>query len=340
LAGLDIEEALGKFSKLKILVFGDIVLDVERAGSAVSLAPEAPVPLVRIERENYHVGGAFNAVANAASLGVSTAIVSVVGDDDGGRVVASRLKELGCNTDGLIVGEGMPTATVERLIANNHMLLRVDKGFSSEPAEAVRDKAIDAYEKYVKSADAVVMISKYGNGILSKQTIDKAIEEAHKRGVEVFVNPRADSAENYAGSDFLRLSRNEASKITGIASINDTSVRNMLIYLKSHSQAKNVAITWLEDNSYLLDAANKLHIIKPLAAKPLEAPSTGLLGIGDRMLTVTAIMSASGYDKVVALKTAMAIAYLAAAKYEFGGSGELIKQLASDANLKKWLESE
>ena len=328
-----LEAAVGRLGGLRALVVGDVVLDVERHGRASSLAPEGPVPLVTAEGEELAVGGAGNAVAYLRSLGVAVSLVTVVGDDSEGSRIVKMLSDRGVDTSGVVVDRDYSTVVVERISADGRLLLRIDRVPGRGPSEEAISAALEAYTRLLPSSNFVV-ISDHRRGLLTPAVGPRVVDEAHAAGLRVFVNPKADSAWNYVGADFLRMNLREASLLTGISYINETSVRNMLLHVKSKVKAKSVAITWLEKGSYMLDEHNKF-----VTVKPLPTPVLNLVGIGDLILSATAALSAAGLPVAAAFRVALGLAYLASASSErFPDLRRLLGELVSSPDLRRWAE--
>src|SRR6185369_9812781 len=149
--------------KARLLVVGDVMLDRYWFGDVSRISPEAPVPVVKIEREENRLGGAANVARNAAALGAQTALLSVVGDDDAGKALQRLLGDGGIDA-GLHVDRAIDTIVKLRVIGRQQQLLRID--FETPPSHEVLQAKLAEFEKRVAECD-VVILSDYGKGGLT-----------------------------------------------------------------------------------------------------------------------------------------------------------------------------
>lgn len=154
---------LDKVSQVRLLVVGDVMLDRYWFGEVSRISPEAPVPVVKVERSEERLGGAANVARNAAAVGAQTALLSVVGDDDAGRTLSRLLAEGGIDA-GLHVDGEIDTTVKLRVIGRQQQLLRID--FETTPSHEILQAKLAEFEKRVAESD-VVILSDYGKGGLT-----------------------------------------------------------------------------------------------------------------------------------------------------------------------------
>jgi rfaE bifunctional protein kinase chain/domain len=186
---------LEKISRVRLLVVGDVMLDRYWFGEVNRISPEAPVPVVKVERQEERLGGAANVARNAVSLGAVTALLSVVGDDDAGRTLARLLAE-GQIDAGLHVDGALDTIVKLRVIGRQQQLLRID--FETTPSHEILQAKLADFERRVADAD-VVVLSDYGKGGLTH--IAEMIRIARAADKLVLVDPKGDEWEKYAGAE-------------------------------------------------------------------------------------------------------------------------------------------
>ena len=165
--------SLGAFEHVHVLVVGDVMLDRYWFGNVDRISPEAPVPIIAIGQSEERAGGAANVALNVAALGAQCTLLSVTGNDDAGRTLASIVSDSGINPV-LLVDEQADTTVKLRILSKNQQLLRAD--FEKPPAHEVLSGCLRQFEERLPVAD-VVLISDYGKGGLYhiKEMISAAV---------------------------------------------------------------------------------------------------------------------------------------------------------------------
>ncbi len=198
-----------RVARTRLLVVGDVMLDRYWFGDVERISPEAPVPVVKIARNEERPGGAANVARNAAALGAQVTLISVVGDDEAGRMLET-----------LVAGEGVRTSfhrdpavqtTVKlRVIGRQQQLLRID--FETAPSHEILASKLADYERALPDFDAVVL-SDYGKGGLAH--IERMIERAKARGAPVLVDPKGEDYRRYRGATLVTPNRAEFREVAG-----------------------------------------------------------------------------------------------------------------------------
>ncbi|MBI4291979.1 MAG: D-glycero-beta-D-manno-heptose-7-phosphate kinase [Betaproteobacteria bacterium] len=197
------------FARARVLVVGDVMLDRYWFGEVSRISPEAPVPIVKVERTEERPGGAANVARNAAVLGANTALLSVVGDDDDGERLQSLVTKDGVRAN-LHRDESISTTVKLRVIGRRQQLLRID--FETQPShEVLREKLAD-YRSMLETCD-VVVLSDYGKGGLTH--ITEMIGAARERGKPVLVDPKGDDYSPYRGATMVTPNRTELREVVG-----------------------------------------------------------------------------------------------------------------------------
>lgn len=194
---------------VRVLVVGDVMLDRYWFGDAERISPEAPVPVVKVEKTDERLGGAANVARNITSLGAQAGLLSMVGDDEPGRQLA-RLATRSGIVSHLHIDPSLPTTVKLRLIARRQQVVRVD--FESRPeTEALRAHLGD-FERLLPQYDLVIL-SDYGKGGLTH--IVDMIKAARAAGKPVLVDPKGEDYERYAGATVLTPNRAELRQVIG-----------------------------------------------------------------------------------------------------------------------------
>jgi rfaE bifunctional protein kinase chain/domain len=198
------------FKNARVLVVGDAMLDRYWIGEVERISPEAPVPIVKIDREEERAGGAANVARNAAALGAQVTLLSVVGADEPGARLEALLKRERVRPR-LHHDRGIKTTVKLRVIAGRkQQLLRVD--FETPPNHEVLASKLQDFERLLKEADAVVL-SDYGKGGLSH--IVKMIGMARRAGRMVLVDPKGEDYSRYRGATLITPNQSEFRQVAG-----------------------------------------------------------------------------------------------------------------------------
>ncbi|WP_414828140.1 bifunctional D-glycero-beta-D-manno-heptose-7-phosphate kinase/D-glycero-beta-D-manno-heptose 1-phosphate adenylyltransferase HldE [Alteromonas sp. H39] len=202
---------LPDFSKARILIVGDLMLDRYWTGGTGRISPEAPVPVVNISDTEDRPGGAANVAINAASLGAQVSLIGLCGKDENAQILRQKLESFDIDCRFFPV-EGMDTITKLRVMSRNQQLLRMD--FEKSFAEVSKTELESAFEQAVGSADMVIL-SDYNKGCLSAP--QSLIEKAKKAGKAVIVDPKGSDFGKYKGATLITPNLSELSAITGEA---------------------------------------------------------------------------------------------------------------------------
>ncbi|SEC50998.1 D-glycero-beta-D-manno-heptose-7-phosphate kinase [Terriglobus roseus] len=202
------------FSRLRVLVVGDLMIDRYIVGDVERISPEAPVPVLRQAREYSRPGGAANVAMNLAGLGLKTTLAGFVGRDAYATELRELMNDAGVDASGLVESE-LPTIAKTRVVSRTQQLLRIDvesrEVASPDAFETLRARALTA----VADADAVIL-SDYAKGALSEAICGAVIEAARSRGIPVLVDPKTRDLTKYAGATTICPNLQELSAATGI----------------------------------------------------------------------------------------------------------------------------
>lgn len=282
---------LEKVSQVRLLVVGDVMLDRYWFGEVNRISPEAPVPVVKVERQEERLGGAANVARNAASLGAVTALLSVVGDDDAGRSLG-RLLEDGLIDAGLHVDRDIDTIVKLRVIGRQQQLLRID--FETPPSHEILQAKLADFERRVADAD-VVILSDYGKGGLTH--IAEMIRIARAAAKPVLVDPKGDEWGKYAGATVITPNRSELREVVGRWSSEDELIAKSQ-KLRAELGIEALLVTRSEEGMTLFADGETHH----QAAQAREVFDVS--GAGDTVIATLAVMIAAGADWAEAIRVA------------------------------------
>ena len=209
-------QIVAEFSNKRMLVIGDIILDQYVWGSADRISPEAPVPIVTVSEETYRLGGAANAAANICSLGAHVDVVSVVGNDENGKMLSGMLSDMGVNVTGVIRDGSRPTVIKTRVMAHHQHIVRIDREVNDEIEGDVRAAVIARAKAAIPDVDGV-LISDYDKGVVNKTVLRELISCGRECGKPVVIDPKMRNFWNYTGATVVTPNTKEASAATNLA---------------------------------------------------------------------------------------------------------------------------
>jgi rfaE bifunctional protein kinase chain/domain len=280
----------GELSQVRVLVVGDVMLDRYWFGEVSRISPEAPVPVVKVERSEERLGGAANVARNAAALGAVTALLSVVGDDDAGRTVG-RLLEEGQIDAALHVDRDIDTTVKLRVIGRQQQLLRID--FETAPSHEVLQAKLADFESRIVQSD-VVILSDYGKGGLTHIADMIRIARAHDK--PVLVDPKGDEWGKYAGATVITPNRSELRAVVGRWS-SEEELAAKAQKLRGELRLEALLVTRSEEGMTLF--ADEIHH-QPAQAREVFDVS----GAGDTVIATLAVMIAAGADWAESIRVA------------------------------------
>jgi D-glycero-beta-D-manno-heptose-7-phosphate kinase len=196
----DFKQLFGQFERLKAGVIGDMMLDTYLWGHVERISPEAPVPVVALERTEYRIGGAGNVALNLASLGAGVDVLSVVGKDGDGVKLSALLENKGIGTGGLLKSEGRITTSKARVMGRNQQMLRLDSETTKDLGKAEEDALLAEVRRYIAvEAPQVIIFEDYNKGVLTPRVIREALALCRDHGVITAVDPKRKNFFSYEG---------------------------------------------------------------------------------------------------------------------------------------------
>jgi rfaE bifunctional protein kinase chain/domain len=278
-------------ARTRLLVAGDVMLDRYWFGDVERISPEAPVPIVRVERTEERPGGAANVARNAAALGARTTLLSVTGADEAGTTLERLLA-----ADGVVTSfhrdPALPTTVKMRVMARQQQLLRVD--FETAPSHEVLATKLADFDRLLAGADLLIL-SDYGKGGLTH--IATMIERARAAGKPVLVDPKGEDWDRYRGATIITPNRGEFRQVVG----RWRDPAEMAEKAKTLREALDVAallVTRSEEGMSLFTADGALDI--PAVAREVYDVS----GAGDTVIATVGALLGAGADLPTAVRIA------------------------------------
>lgn len=282
---------IDKFNGKEIIVIGDIMLDHFVKGSVSRISPEAPVPVVNVESEDFVAGGAGNVAVNLAVLGAKPTLVSVVGQDIKGSILTQFLKDKGVNTSYITVDTARPTTQKVRIVAERQQVVRVDRESKAKLEPKTAKICIQNFKRALKKASGVVM-SDYGKGMLSDHNIQEIISLCNAKKIPVCVDPKIDNFLKYKNITCMTPNTKEAWEGMGLPPKKEEKAildlgKNILKALK----AKSILITRSAQGMSLFEQGNK---IKTTTICATAKEVFDVTGAGDTVISVLTLALACG----------------------------------------------
>ncbi len=280
---------IDRFSKTRVLVVGDVMMDHYVWGNVTRISPEAPVPVVNVTRETVLLGAAANVVNNIRALGGDVGISGVIGHDDAGKQLQNLLHAQEIPTDGLIVEPGRPTTIKTRVIAHHQQVVRFDRetkeGISRETHRRIFEHVA---ERAAEGLDAIV-ISDYCKGVVTKDLVRDIVRLARKRGIIVSVDPKISHFGIYNGVTVLTPNTKEASLGARIEIEDEESLLRAGKGLITRLACDAVLITRGEHGMSLFEKGGRITHIPTVASEVFD-----VTGAGDTVISALTLALATG----------------------------------------------
>ncbi len=201
----EITELFSRFNNLTALIIGDVMIDAYYWGKVDRISPEAPVPIVQVQKRENRLGGAANVALNVKHLGAKAIIASVVGDGTKGDVFRSTLKENGFSTEGIIDSPERMTTVKTRVISQGHHLLRIDEEITTPLSSTDERHLLDCVKAILERQKVdVIIFEDYNKGVLTERVISTVLNWANERGIPTAVDPKKDNFFSYRGATLFK----------------------------------------------------------------------------------------------------------------------------------------
>ena len=291
-----LENILDSFKDRRLLVVGDIILDRFIWGRVKKISPEAPVPVVEVERITDHLGGAANVAVNLANLGAKVSLLGVVGLDRAGQDVIEKLDKIGIERSGVVTDENRPTTLKSRVVARQQQVCRTDREISRPVCGDVFSELLDTFSNLVSNSEGVIL-SDYAKGVVSFELSQKVIEISIKSRKFLAVDPKSTDFSKYHGATVITPNQAEF----------ELAARNVLQATPSSSQLAARSLLDITDSQALLVTRGGLGMLLYQREKSDSIQASArevfdVTGAGDTVISVFSLGVLSGasfYDAAV-----------------------------------------
>ena len=281
-----LKSIISGFNQAKVLVVGDLILDEFIWGKVTRISPEAPVPVVWVDSENFMPGGASNVASNIRSLGGQVFLAGVVGDDSRADVLRTLLRKKGVDCEGVFTDKQRPTTQKTRVIAHHQQVVRIDREVVKPVSDQVLKEILGYIKERIKTVDALI-IEDYGKGVIVPRLVEESVKLAKKYGKVVTVDPKETHFSYYRGVTTITPNHHEAASAVGFPIKDDASLQKAGKKLLQRLNCETALIT-LGENGMSLFQKGKPMIKIPTVAQDVFDVS----GAGDTVISAYTVARA------------------------------------------------
>lgn len=273
-----------QFNGLKVLVVGDVMIDAYYFGKVERISPEAPVPVVAVDKKENRLGGAANVAMNLVALGAKPIVCSVVGNDKDGDDLIDLFHQHGVGTSGIIKSKDRVTTVKLRVISQATQMLRIDSEDTKSISTVESFELVKRIHELLIDAD-VLIFEDYDKGVLTKENIAEITREAHTRGIPVVVDPKKRNFSFYEHADLFKPNLKELKEGAKIDFDADDkpALENAVRNLMQQMNLKHAMITMSERGVMITDGQT-FHYIPAHVRKIADVS-----GAGDTVISVAAL---------------------------------------------------
>jgi rfaE bifunctional protein kinase chain/domain len=295
----EIKKLFNDFTRVKVMVIGDVMIDSYIWGKVERISPEAPVPVVSVSKRENRLGGAANVVLNLQSLGATPIICSVIGEDARGNDFCDLLKENNISAKGIIKSKNRITTTKFRILGNNSQMIRVDEEIETNINEKDSSDFLKHIEKLVETEKpAVIIFEDYDKGVITPHIIQWTVDIANKKNIPVVVDPKRKNFSYYKNVSLFKPNFKELCE--GMKTEHVTKGKENLLNLCSGFQKQqniNMMLLTMSESgvfySHHYENDNYFHgDILPAQVRNIADVS----GAGDTVISLAALCLAFGLD--------------------------------------------
>ncbi|MBY0346673.1 MAG: carbohydrate kinase [Hydrotalea flava] len=298
---MNFEALFHRFTEIKVAVIGDIMLDSYWWGHVDRISPEAPVPIVALDKRELRIGGAGNVALNTISLGAPTTILSVIGNDDDGKLLTGLLSQNGIDTGFIITAPNRVTTNKTRIMSRNQQMLRLDCEVATDIDETTENALLHNVEQYfMQHQPNVLIFEDYNKGVLTPKIIQKTIALCKQYNVLTAVDPKKKNFLSFKGVDIFKPNLKEVKEGLNLL----LEEVNQSVLEKIHAELANIlahkiSLVTLSEKGVFYQYGNESKII-PTHVRNIADVS----GAGDTVIAVASLVYAA--TRQIALAADMA----------------------------------
>ncbi len=285
-----LKAVVDRFAGRRLLVLGDLMLDHYLWGRCERISPEAPVPVVEVQKETSSLGGAGNVAANLTALGAEPVLVGLVGEDARAQQLFEAFSARGVDTGAIVRDATRPTTMKTRIIAHSQQVVRADWESRADVEGAALDALLAVLDRELPLCHGLV-VSDYGKGVVTRAVLEKAIGLARARRLPVSVDPKESHIDAYRGVSILTPNQLEAGYVMGRRITDEDSLMSVGWGLQKRLDADGALITRGAEGMSLFERSGRYTHLPTVAREVYD-----VTGAGDTVVSVVALALAAGAD--------------------------------------------
>ncbi|MGE4352062.1 MAG: D-glycero-beta-D-manno-heptose-7-phosphate kinase [Bdellovibrionales bacterium] len=279
---------LEKIKEHSVLCIGDIMLDRFVYGHVERISPEAPIPVLRLEREEISLGGCGNVVQNIVTLGGHVDILSVIGHDQAGYDLSEQISGMEQVVSYLITDNARPTTIKTRFVADGQQLLRSDREVSHALSDSIEEQMLVRIRNALTACD-IIILSDYAKGVLTDKVIRETLALAKENNKKVIIDPKGRDFSKYNGAFILTPNRKELAEATGMTIRNVSDAENAARHLIAEHNLEGVLAKLSSDGVCLIMKDQPAHHFQAMPREVFDVS-----GAGDTVVATLALCMAAG----------------------------------------------
>ena len=322
---------LKRFPRTRVLVIGDLILDEFIWGVVDRISPEAPVPVVWVERESAMPGGAANVAGNVRALGGQVRLLGVVGQDSDGERLRQELVQRGISTEEILIDPSRPTTTKSRVVAHHQQVVRIDRENLHPLSESRLKHLLEMAREAIPQVDGII-IEDYGKGLITPALLKPVVSLARRHGKVIAVDPKEEHFSYYKGVTALTPNKKEAALAAKMPITGEKSLLLAGKKILKTLRPEALLITRGEEGMSLFYREGNGPVRIPTVAREVFDVS----GAGDTVIAAFTLAKAAGASFLDAAITANAAAGVVVGKIGVAvcSPEELVQQMKGDKKVK------
>jgi len=294
----DIKNKFKNFNKLKVLIIGDVMIDSYLMGKVERISPEAPVPIVSVNKRENRLGGAANVAINVHSLGAEAILCSVIGDDSKSEEFFELLKDLHLSNEAILKSKNRKTSVKFRVIGNNSQMLRVDEETVQDLTTKETTSLLNLITKIISSTKIdIIIFEDYDKGVITPFLIENVVKLAKKHKISIAADPKKNNFLLYKNIDLFKPNLKELKEGLKIelSEVSEKKIHAAVEQFQYKQNIKNILITLSEKGVFISSAKlkNKSCLV-PAHIRNIADVS----GAGDTVISVASLLLSMGVDPV------------------------------------------
>lgn len=287
------------FSPARIMIIGDLMLDQYTWGKVDRISPEAPIPVLRVEKEEFRLGGAASAVANVKALNCDVIPVGVIGEGEAGNKILNILKEQEISTEGIVSSSKFQTIVKKRVLTSQQQLIRVDYETASPKVEAFESDLLEKALSLIEDVDGIIL-SDYGKGVLTAKLCQTIIQKAKELKIPVVCDPaKGADYQQYKGITTIKPNRVETELSTGIQLKDKKSILAAAAKLQSICDADFLSISLDKEGILFYQNEKTYEFIETRVHEVFD-----VTGAGDMVISIIGVLLSRDVDEITAINMA------------------------------------